>query len=90
MDFFDIRNLIKEVPDAQYYMVYGERSNGKTYSSLSYAMEKYVETGEQFVYIRRLSESVRATYMRLLFNGMRKTGELRKWLNRVGDRKSVV
>ena len=84
MDFFDIRNLIKEVPDAQYYMVYGERSNGKTYSSLSYAMEKYVETGEQFVYIRRLSESVRATYMRLLFNGMRKTGELRKWLNRVG------
>ena len=65
-------------------MVYGERSNGKTYSSLSYALERYVETGEQFVYVRRLSESIRAAYMRLLFNGMRKTGELRKWLNQVG------
>lgn len=80
MDFFDIRNLIREVPDAQIYMVYGERTNGKTYSSLSYAMENYITKDEQFVYVRRLSESVRASYMRLLFNGMRKTGELHKWL----------
>ncbi len=84
MKFFDVRRLIEEVPDAQYYMIYGERSNGKTYSSLSYALERYVEYGEQFVYVRRLSESIRATYMRLLFNGIRKTGELRKWLNQVG------
>ena len=84
MKFFDVRNLISAVPDAQYYMIYGERSNGKTYSSLSYALERFVEYGEQFVYVRRLSESTRAVYMRLLFNGIRKTGELRKWLNQVG------
>ncbi len=84
MKYFDIRELLKAVPDAQYYMVYGERSNGKTYSSLSYAMERFAKSGEQFVYVRRLSESIRATYMRLLFNGMRASGELRKWLNQVG------
>ncbi len=84
MDYFDIRTLLNEVPDAQYYMVYGERSNGKTYSSLSYALERYAKAGEQFVYVRRLSESVRTTYMRMLFNGIRKTGELRKWLNQLG------
>ena len=83
-DFFELRDLIKEVPDAQYYMIYGERSNGKTYSALSVAMENYVERGEQFVYVRRLSESLRPGYMRLLFNGMRKTGELKRWLNQLG------
>ena len=84
MKFFDVRKLIEEVPDAQYYVVIGERSNGKTYSSLSYAIENYVERGEQFVYVRRLSESVRVAYMRLLFNGMRKTGELQRQLNKIG------
>ena len=84
MDFFDIRKLIEEVPDAQYYMVYGERSNGKTYSSLAYAIDNFVEKGEQFVYVRRLSESIRASYMRLLFNGMRKTGYLQKRMKTLG------
>lgn len=84
MKFFNIRDLIKEVPDAQYYIVYGERSNGKTYSALSYALERFVNYGEQFVYARRLSESIRAVYMRLLFNGIRDTGEMRRVMNQVG------
>lgn len=84
MEYFDIRSLFKQVPDAQYYMVYGERSNGKTYSALSYAIENFVERGEQFVYVRRLSESIRATYMRLLFEGMRDSGELTRQMNKAG------
>lgn len=84
LDFFDIRDLIKAVPDAQYYIAYGERSNGKTYSALSYALENFVERGEQFMYVRRLSESLRSQYMRLLFEGLRSTGELQKQLNKAG------
>ena len=84
MEFFDIRELIKKVPDAQYYMVYGERSGGKTYSSLLYALENFVEKDEQFVYVRRLSESLRVQYMRTLFNGLRKTKALYRCLNKLG------
>lgn len=84
MEFFDIKELLSEVPDAQYYMVYGERSNGKTYSSLLYAIRNYVKDGEQFVYVRRLSESIRAGYMKLLFNGLRKTGALQEELGKLG------
>ena len=82
--FFDIRDLIKEVPDAHYYMVYGERTGGKTYSSLAYALDNYVRNKEQFVYVRRLSESIRVGYMRLLFNGLRKTGYLYTRLKEIG------
>ena len=32
--FYDIKNVIKQVPDAKYYVVFGERSNGKTYSMI--------------------------------------------------------
>lgn len=84
MDFFDVRDLLKEVPDAQYYMVIGERSNGKTYSSLSYALDRYTDYDEQFVYVRRLSESIRANYMRILFEGNRKQGDLERHMNKLG------
>lgn len=82
--YFDIRSVLKEVPDAQYYMFQGERSNGKTYSALSYALDRFVENDEQFVYVRRHSESVSVKYMRLLFNGNRKTGDLQQHLTKVG------
>ena len=84
MKYTDIRTVLNEVPDAQYYMFHGERSNGKTYSALSYALDKFTESGEEFVYVRRHSESVSAKYMRLLFNGNRKTGDLNTHLNKAG------
>ncbi len=82
--YFDIRTVLKEVPDANYYMFQGERSNGKTYSALSYALDRFVENEEQFVYVRRHSESVSVKYMRLLFNGNRKTGDLHNHLVKAG------
>lgn len=82
--YFDIRSVLKEVPDANYYLFQGERSNGKTYSALSYALDRFVEAGEQFVYVRRHSESVSSRYMRLLFNGNEQTGDLHNHLKKVG------
>lgn len=84
VNFFDVRNVIKEVPDAQIYMFIGERSNGKTYSSLSYALDNYVKDGGRFAYVRRLSESTRVKYMRELFNGNVATGDVNKHLKHLG------
>jgi len=84
MGFFDVRTIIEKVPDAQFYMFIGERSNGKTYSSLSYAMDRFVEDGGRFAYVRRLSESTKAKYMRELFNGNIATGDVTKHFKKLG------
>lgn len=84
MKYFDVRSIIKEVPDAQIYMFIGERSNGKTYSALSYALDKYVEDGSRFVYVRRLAESTRAQHMRNLFWGNTKTGDVDNHMKQLG------
>lgn len=67
--FYDINRLIRNYPDAFYYMVIGERSNGKTYSTLSLALKNYFERGEQFAYIRRWGEDVRKKRLSELFSG---------------------
>lgn len=66
--YYDIRKLIAEYPDAHYYVVYGERSNGKTYSSLDMALENNHDTGEEFAYIRRFGEDIRPKNLSNLFN----------------------
>lgn len=48
---YRLSNILKK--DAQYNVIIGQRSNGKTYAPLEYALEKYFQTGEQFALIRR-------------------------------------
>ena len=57
--FYDIEHLIKEYPDVQYYVAFGERSNGKTFSALKYAIRRFFKHGEQFAYVRRFGEDVK-------------------------------
>lgn len=68
-DYYDIKRLFKSYPNAHYYLVFGERSNGKTYSALSYAIERYVKNREQFAYIRRWGEDIRKKNLSDLFKG---------------------
>ena len=68
-DFYDIRRTIKAYPDAKYFMIYGERSNGKTYSALRYALERYAKNNEQFAYLRRYGEDIRPKNLSNLFSG---------------------
>lgn len=44
--------------DAGWYVIFGQKSNGKTYSIIRYAIEKYFETGLPFVYLRRYKEEL--------------------------------
>lgn len=74
--FYDIRETLKAYPNAHYYVIYGERSNGKTYSSLDYALERFVKHGEQFAYVRRMGEDVRRKHMTVLFAGHESNGRI--------------
>ena len=77
-DFYDVRHLLRDYPDAFYYVVFGERSNGKTYSALDYALERYVKNNEQFAYLRRFGEDIRPKNLTNLFTGHIENGRVSK------------
>lgn len=74
--YYDARHLLKEYPDAYYYMIFGERSNGKTYSALDYVLERYFKHGEQFAYLRRFGEDVKKKNLSPLFSAHIEHGRL--------------
>lgn len=49
--FYSLKSILEK--KAQYNIIIGERSNGKTYSVLKYAIERYLQTGEQLAIVRR-------------------------------------
>ena len=54
-DFYTLEHLFKQCPKEEfyYYMIIGERSNGKTFSVQEYGLREYWKTGYQMAYIRR-------------------------------------
>ena len=65
---YDNKKTIEQYPDAIYYMIIGERTGGKTYSSLDYCLERYFLYGEEFVYLRRFEEDIKKKRMDQLFS----------------------
>lgn len=57
MKYYSLKNILKE--KAQYNVVFGERSNGKSYAWKEYVLKRYCETGEQGALIRRYHEDFR-------------------------------
>lgn len=53
---------------ADYNIIFGERSNGKTYAALEYGLRRFAENGEQFAYVRRWQEDLRGKRAETLFN----------------------
>ena len=78
MIFYYVRDTLKAYPNAHYYVIYGERSNGKTYSSLDYALENYLTDGEQFAYVRRWGEDIRKKQLSQLFAAHADNGRISK------------
>ena len=49
--YYSLDRILKE--NADYNVIFGERSNGKTYAVLKYALEQYVKNGSQLAIVRR-------------------------------------
>lgn len=77
MKFWDIRP-IKKIP-AQYRVIYGERSNGKTYGVLLDSIKDYIKKGDQFAYLRRWPDDIKTRKMQQLFESITRNGEISKW-----------
>ena len=59
IQYYSLDNILKH--EGQYYIIYGERSNGKSYATAKYVLDKYFTTGEQFVICKRFQEDMSAT-----------------------------
>lgn len=72
---------------ATYYLIFGERSNGKTYFAKDLALNgddkakitSYIKDGKQSAYIRRWAEDIRGHRGRTLFDDMVRDGLIAKW-----------
>lgn len=63
--FYSLDAILKK--NADYNIVFGERSNGKTYAALLYGLKRYVSDGTQIAYIRRWREDLRGKRGETLF-----------------------
>lgn len=64
--FYSLTKILNKKAD--YNVIFGERSNGKTYAALLYGLKRFVTTGEQFAYIRRWREDLRGKRAENLFS----------------------
>ena len=76
MKYYSLNKINKK--NATYNVIFGERSNGKTYATLKQALENYFDNGSQFAYIRRWSVDVQPKRMNNLFNAIIEEGYLEK------------
>lgn len=83
MQFYSLKNILKA--KAHYNLIIGERSNGKTFAALKYALERNAKRGEQFAYIRRWKEDLTLKRRNQLFDGLKSENVISKITKGVFD-----
>ena len=63
---------------ATYNVIFGERSNGKTYALLLKSIKAYFKDGSQFGYVRRWKEDITGRRAQRLFSGVNDNQEISK------------
>lgn len=78
--FYSLKAILER--DAQYNIVFGERSNGKTYAALMQGLENYTKkNGEQTAIVRRWDEDFKGKRAAELFSGIVQNGEISRLTN---------
>lgn len=67
--------------NADYNLIIGERSNGKTYGVLKHCIEEYTKNKNRFVYIRRWKEDIIGKRGDVIFTSLIQNGEISKLTN---------
>lgn len=66
--YYDIKPLLKQ--DANYYILLGMRSNGKSYQVKKTVLEEAFNNDKMFVYLRRFKDDVKQYYVESYFSDM--------------------
>ena len=67
--------------NATYNVIFGERSNGKTYATLKQGVIDYIKNGSQMAYVRRWKEDITGRRASRLFASLVENGEIPKLTN---------
>lgn len=79
MKYYSLKNILSK--NAQYNIIFGERSNGKSYAVLKYGIEAYAKTGEQMAIVRRWREDFRGKRGQALFSPLVENGVISRVTN---------
>lgn len=63
--WYSLDNILKH--ECQYYMIFGERSNGKSFAVDKYIIDKFFLDGEQFAFVKRFEDDIKTKYMSEVF-----------------------
>lgn len=76
MKYYSLNKILQA--NCDYNVVFGERSNGKTFASLTYILERYLKGEGEGAYLRRWKEDLRAKRAQTLFASIVATGIIGK------------
>jgi len=79
LKYYSLDNILKK--NSVYNVIFGERSNGKTYAVLKYGIEQYFKTGGQIAIIRRWKEDITGKRASDMFSALNYNGEVKKASN---------
>lgn len=74
--FYSLKPILSK--RAQYNIIVGERSNGKTYACLKYAIEQYIKTKRESAILRRFREDFIGRRGATMFDALVSNGEIAK------------
>lgn len=72
--YYRLDKILKN--EAHYNVIFGERSNGKTFAVLEYGLRNYVEQGKQIALVRRWSEDFIGKRGQQMFDGLVEAGRV--------------
>lgn len=75
--YYDLTDILKL--KAQYNVIFGMRSNGKTWAVLDHIVGNYARSGKQGALIRRYLDDIMPSKISTIFNAYLMEGELKKW-----------
>ena len=81
LKFYSLENILKK--NADYNIVFGERSNGKTYAALEYGVKQFVESGfqNQTAIVRRWKEDIKGKRAETLYKALEANGRIAELTN---------
>lgn len=59
--YFNVEPYINKFKECSWFLFFGQKSNGKTFSTIEYCIKQYVESGKMFAYVRRTRECITPT-----------------------------
>lgn len=74
--YYSLENILEK--KCTYNVIFGERSNGKTYSVLKHGIQNFLQTGKQLAIVRRWKEDIRGRRASEIFSALNDNREIEK------------